>query len=265
MQKPMPLRWHGGKSGYGKAEWIASLLPWERDTTYIETHAGMLGVLLAREPVKCELVNDLDERVINWWRVVRDQREEFGRLVEATPHSRREYEWAQAAVADLDLPAIKRALAFHILILQGAFARQQSGAWRRGLSPSVGSLSRWRSERVAALAERMWNVQLECRDALDLLEQVAKRDYTVIYIDPPYRDGSKAAYRKGKDGVDVERMAGLLLAQRGRVAISGYDDEWDRLGWRREERTWREGANLHKPRERTEVLWMNYDGAADGC
>lgn len=35
------LCYYGGKRGWGKAEWIAGLLPWERKSCYIEPFAGM--------------------------------------------------------------------------------------------------------------------------------------------------------------------------------------------------------------------------------
>ena len=46
--KVQPLPWYGGKAGFGKAEWIAGLLPWRKDSTYVETHGGMAGVLCRR-------------------------------------------------------------------------------------------------------------------------------------------------------------------------------------------------------------------------
>ena len=87
------LPYHGGKRGYGKAQSIASFLPPTPDSCYIEPFAGMAGVLFARQPVKLEVLNDLNRRVINWWRVVRDQPDDFGRLVEKTPISRVEHQW----------------------------------------------------------------------------------------------------------------------------------------------------------------------------
>ena len=85
--------YYGGKRGYGIAEWIASYLPRNSDSCYVEPFAGMAGVLFARQPAKPEALNDLNRRVINWWRVVRDQPEEFGWRVEMTPKSRVEYQW----------------------------------------------------------------------------------------------------------------------------------------------------------------------------
>ena len=84
---------YGGKRGYEIAERIASYLPRNSDSCYVEPAAGMAGVLFARQPVKPEVLNVLNRRVINRWRVVRDQPEEFGWLVEMTPKSRVEYQW----------------------------------------------------------------------------------------------------------------------------------------------------------------------------
>ena len=33
------LPWYGGKRGYGIAEWIASHLPWDSDSCYVEPFA----------------------------------------------------------------------------------------------------------------------------------------------------------------------------------------------------------------------------------
>ena len=76
------LKWVGGKSAasaLGTGKWITSLLPYDR--TYAEPFAGMCGVLLQRFPSAEEIVNDLDERVVNWWRVVRDRPDEIQRLI----------------------------------------------------------------------------------------------------------------------------------------------------------------------------------------
>ena len=63
----------------------------------------MAGALLARQPIKREVVNDLNRRIVNWWQAVRDAPEELGRLIDAMPASRAEYEWA---VRNMDNPEI---------------------------------------------------------------------------------------------------------------------------------------------------------------
>lgn len=49
------LPYYGGKRGYGKAEWIASFLPQNPDTCYIEPFAGMAAVLLHTPPIVWKL------------------------------------------------------------------------------------------------------------------------------------------------------------------------------------------------------------------
>ena len=52
----------------------------------------MAGALLARQPIKREVVNDLNRRIVNRWQAVRDEPAELGRLIDAMPASRAEYE-----------------------------------------------------------------------------------------------------------------------------------------------------------------------------
>ena len=263
------LAYYGGKAGYGKAQWIASQLPWERDTTYVEPCGGMFGVGLARQPVKCELFNDLDERVVNWWRVLRDEPERFGWAVQCTPISRAEFERSIARMDEPSLSDFERALAFHVYAAQCinlGRAAHQKGNWRRRKRDGGGKSAAWGPERVAMLAERMRLVQLERRDAVQLLDDFAEVEQAVIYVDPPYRDADTLQYRHD---VDRDALREQLVAQRGRAAVSGYGDEWDCLGWRRAERAALRWQIKGRVEPRTEVLWMNYDavgqGTLNGC
>lgn len=255
------LPYYGGKRGNGKAEWIAGLLPWDKVSCYVEPFAGMAGVLLARPPVKVEMLNDLNGRVVNWWRAVRDTPDEFGWLVSNTPRSRDEFQWALTAVDDPDLPPLRRALAFHIQICQSINTGDNVHSprdWRRRFDPFVYKMSDVDAADIYRLADRLRGVQLENTDALNLLERIAG-DRAVIYCDPPYHSANTTPYKEG--GLDVERMAELLAAQNGAVAISGYGDEWDMLGWERHERRYsRYQINPNggsEPEPRTEVLWVN--------
>lgn len=261
--KIRPLPWYGGKSGHGKAEWIAGLLPWYKDSTYVETHGGMGGVLCVREPVGCEIFNDLDSRVYNYYVQMRFHKDRFAWEVQCCPHSRELHEWASRAVDDENGDAFDRAVAFHVVALQSVAQHLSSLSWRRHFDPRVG-IGRWDSERVALVAERFWNVQLENIDAVLLLERLRDVDTAVVYVDPPYWSADHTAYNVKE--IDVGALTGALLAQSGRVAVSGYGDEWNHLGWRRYEF---ETFRLPKPNNvdfasRTEVLWTNYDAYEHG-
>ena len=247
--------YYGGKKG--KAAWINGYLPVNPDASYIEPFAGMASVLFLRQPVITEILNDINERVVNWFRAVRDQPEEFGRLIENTPHSRTEFNWAATAMDDIDLPPIRRALAFHIAISQSIINSDnlRHYGWRRGYAPVGAVVSKITQDDITTIARRLSNVQLECVDACDLLERVFDIE-TIIYADPPYRTADTEGYNKVV--LDVDRLAQLFRAQRGFVAISGYNDEWDMLGWHK----YYKDARRHqiatqKAEKRTEVLWCN--------
>ena len=266
------LGWVGGKSGVsptGTGRWIAGMLPVDAEC-YCEPFAGMCGVLLQRQPAQQEIVNDLDERLVNWWRVVREQPDELSWLISNTPNSRVEFERALRDLDDQTHSPLERALDFTIVAgqsLAGA-GRKGGSAWGVSVSGQREGYRDWRKgieRRLHLLAERMRYVQLENRDAVDVLARMAKEDAAVVYVDPPYANtyGTSGVYAH-----DVDRVAltDALRAQRGRVAVSGYGDEWDCLGWERcEHRAYATLAHTGNSTARTEVLWTNFAPVRQGA
>ena len=254
------LPYWGGKCPHRPlAKWIASRIPWERDTCYVEPFAGMLGILLSRQRVNHEVVSDANGRVINWWRVIRDHPEEFGRRLDWT-HQQHQAEFEQS-LRDIDHPdPIRRAVAFTVVVAIGIH-HTDSSATSDTLRVSIGIGERriWESSDILALRERIKRVQLRTADACSILARMQGEPAAVIYCDPPYRTADDSKYQAQPD---IERLTEALLAQQGRVAVSGYNDEWDHLGWRSESfptsaNVVVSGTNARLPR--TEKLWMNYD------
>ena len=255
------LRYYGGKHPYrGLCKWIVDQLPWDQRSTYIEPFAGMLGVLLARDPVNSELVNDANGRIVNWWCVVRDHPEEFGQMLELTHQRSRDSMMRSRAELDHEDP-IRRAVAFTVVIQIGLIHTDGEIRWRKNIWPVKGHADVWGLPEVRALHERTRYLQIENCDAVNLLQRVADQDHVVAYVDPPYRTAYHSCYGHVPDW---DALTGALRAQKGQVAISGYRDEWDHLGWRVEEfqtHTTAYNATNHEtiPSDRIERLWMNYD------
>ena len=254
------LAWYGGKAGGGRntGAWIRSLLPQGGDVTYVEPYAGMLGVLLARHPARREVVNDLNDRVVNWWQVVRDEPEEFEYKLAHTPRSERLFAEAKETIDEGD--RVERALKFQLVVMLGiAHGDGVAGGYgviyseRRTRSP------RWFSSRIPALARRVADVEMTQGAATEVLARFADDEDAVIYCDPPYRTARTDAY--AVDQQDYDGTLAMLKAQRGRVAISGYGDEWSDLGWQRHEHDVVVSVVVPTTQSivpRTEVLWTNY-------
>lgn len=254
-----PLRalpYYGGKAYGGKSRWIASILPPPTTAqTYIEPFGGMASVLLARPPAECEVVNDMNNRLVNWWECVRDRPGELARLVRYTPVSESVFARAIADLDDMTLTPVRRALAFHIVVSQSIRSTDNAlpSSWRLRKRPRRGT--EWAQARFDALADRMRLVQITCRPAIDVLREFADVDNAVLYVDPPYPSADTSPYAHA--AIDVDALSRALTAQRGFVAVSGYGSEWAHLGWERYTRAalrFNVGAGSAP---RVENLWIN--------
>ena len=254
----------GGKSAYNRnpafIRWLHSLLPYRK--RYAEPFAGMLGVLLAREPSKVEVVNDLDGRVANWWRVVRDEGDKLRERFDASPVYCREF--FDEARTGCNEKGFEGAYYFTLLLSWASFHKYDASSATLYMSWSDSADHRLNGRRpqryeFERLMERMRNVAVENMCAVKMLERLARFEDCVIYCDPPYSVASaNNLYRYSE--LDVGALTEVLLAQKGAVLISGYGSEWDHLGWNRSEHSAHASiANTRGKTQRVEVVWANYD------
>lgn len=257
------LPYFGGKAG-AVGDWIAAMLPYRHG--YVETHGGMAKVLLKRRMSNIEIINDVDLRIVDFWRVLREQKAALVELVRHTPHSREEFYAARNRMREVDWSTrdeLLRAWDVYV-ILQQAFQhslRLHRTGWRRSFTTDPRTPSHM-ADRLDHLVARIEHVQLENIDALELLDRTRTVEDVVIYVDPPY-------YKKARYGTHLDDageradLVRMLKAQPGVVAISGYGDEWDDLEWRRltlETKTpMANKAENPDLKNRREVLWLNFE------
>jgi DNA adenine methylase len=257
-----PILYFGGKITLGQT--IARLLP--EHTHYVEPFCGSLAVLLAKTPSPHETVNDLDQDLMTFWQVLRDQPDDLERACALTPHSRGEFDQAR----DLDgVSDLERARRVWVLLTQGRAARLMRTGWRHYVDPAGSShgmpdyLAGY-VDRIGPAARRLQGVSLECRPALEVIGKYGASPDVCLYVDPPYLGSTRAndnAYRHELRSEDEHReLAAALHAARAAVVLSGYPSDLydlDLYGdWHRhtfaastgQGGTW---AN------RTEVLWSN--------
>lgn len=265
-KKKIAFGWYGGK--YSHLSWLLPLLP--EANHFCEPFGGSAAVLINRDPSPVETYNDLDGEVVNFFRVLRDQRDELIEAIGLTPFSREEFVEAIQEPTE-GLSSLERARRFYIRARQARTGLAQTaspGRWatcrntsRRGMG---GAVSRWLGspQDLVEIAARLIRVQIDHRPAIDVIKAYDSPD-TLFYCDPPYphesRGDSKAYSFEMTDDEHI-RLARVLHEIQGKVAISGYRcNLMDELygDWRRVDA---DPSLCHSVKgERQESLWVNYE------
>lgn len=225
-----PFTYYGGKTGL--ANRLLSLLPPHR--VYMEPFFGSGAVLFAKRPSTHEIINDLDDSIVAFFRCLRERPEELESVCRLTPYARAEYE---AAELSEDLDDLERARRFWVRVNQ-SFAK--TAGKRTGWSvttartQSTANSVKGRLDRFMACAERLSSVVIEHCDAAGLVERLATPD-TAIYVDPPYLATTRNGRGPGTDMSDYRfdmgseddhrRLAEVLRVTPAAVVMSGYPSE----------------------------------------
>lgn len=279
MKSPFP--YYGAKGRL--APWLASLLPQHR--AYVEPCAGSAAVLFAKARSRVEVLNDLDENVTTFFRVLRDRRDELQQVLALTPYSRAEYR--DCDLAPTDLSDLERARRFFVRCTQSFNANgavpSQGTSWSNGCTRRGGSAANTVRDTVDQLdgfARRLRAVVIENRDFDHIVPLYDDTD-TVFYVDPPYlgetRTGIDCERRKSRHYAhdmtqpeDHARLAEVLHGCAGTVLLSGYASPlYDELyaDWPRVElAVQRPSANVRGASGRAvEVVWSNRDLGGQGA
>ena len=265
----------GGKSTGGQVgKWINETIgPTHSHEMWCDWFFGMGGMTFQRPfvPGKLEWVNDADEFIADWFRVVQNpiMKDHLKTMLVDSQHSTRAIYIDTLNQIDNDMHAVYPFLHETEDILLRAWATTY--CLMRSATPALDNSMHWAVERkptarlthlnpanLDALSRRLQNVQIDCRDALELLDQVKDSPNFHIYIDPPYPD--TAGYRCT---VDQSELDTLLMAQKCRVAVSGFSGDRPRLeaaGWQvysfERSTTFNTSGVSSK---RMEQVWLNYE------
>lgn len=263
--KLIAFGWYGGK--FSHLDWLLPLLP--DCHHYCEPFGGSAAILLNRRPSPVETYNDIDGEVVNFFRVLRSNKEELVEAVALTPFSREEFFFAVTRSAD-PISDVERARRFYVRARQtrtGLAQTSSLGRWanckntsRAGMS---GVVSRWVGGlgALSDIADRLLRVQIENRPAIDVIKLYDDTG-TFFYVDPPYVHDSRGdakAYGYELTDAEHESLAAALHGCKGKVAVSGYECRlMDRLyaSWNRHYSPEKHCHSVKQPR--TEVLWTNY-------
>jgi DNA adenine methylase len=264
-----PVAWYGGK--YYFAEWIIGQFP--RHRVYVEPFGGMANVLLKKHPSEVEIFNDLDGRVVNFFRVIRDPTSliELKRRCELTPYSREEFN----DLIDMPEPQDSIDLAWWFIVRcrqarggigMSALTKNAWAASTRTRRQMPEPVSKYLSaiDGLDTIAARFRHVMFEHLPALELITKYDGPD-VLFYCDPPYPGSTRSGGKAATYGIEMDEQAHhkLLTALRqcrGKVLLSSYDStlyrtvlhDWQCL----EKETHVQFSNSGG--HRRELLWKNW-------
>lgn len=272
MAKKIAFGWYGGK--YSHLDWLLPLLP--ETTHYCEPFGGSAAVLINRMPSPVETFNDIDGELVNFFRVLRTQKEELLEAIGLTPFSREELRIAVNGSLE-NISALERARRFFVRARQvrtGLAQTASEGRWahckltsRAGMA---GAVSRWLGsvEGLAEIAQRLLRVQMENEPAIKVIKRYDSLE-TLFYCDPPYVHESRSdtnAYKYEMSDEEHRQLAEVLNNVQGKVALSGYHSPLMKElygGWAFIEAPTKKAHSTNtRPdatkQTRTEVIWINY-------
>ena len=130
---------------------------------YVEPFAGSAALLLAKEPSKVEVLNDLNGDLVNFYRVIKYHKEEFIREFGEVPVARQEF---ADYLNQRGLTDIQRAARWFYLNKFSFGGKGQHYARQRDRPPIDREGLLW---RLGALKERLRGVVLENQDWREVL------------------------------------------------------------------------------------------------
>lgn len=182
------ISWQGGKGKMRKK--LVSMFPNKEIKCYCETMVGAAWVILTLPAwyAKTEYINDINKDLITFWRVIRDQKDEFIESFKYVPKSRTIfYEYRERFVSGDYNNDLQRAHIFFYLCKLGFGSRMKSPTF--GTSKERASSLNYAT--LPKLVDRVWgrlkDVMIENKDYVQLiLDQDAPA--THFFIDPPYHE-----------------------------------------------------------------------------
>jgi len=264
-----PFGFFGSKSRIAKK--IIEQLP--PHNCWVELFCGSAAVTMAKKPAPIEIINDADNRIINFFEQLRKHPKKLCKAIALTPYARSEYEnFFKNEHLIGRFEKARRFLVANMMAInatpanRSGFSYSQSYA-RQGREARV---NRWYKlpERMEQVVERLRSVRVENRDGIDLLAMFRYRPATLIYVDPPYFMKRKHIYEIDANDEDFHiRLLKQCRKSKCMLVISSYDNDLynemltAKRGWEKIEIKAHTKNHTGKNFSRTEVLWKNAHAA----
>ncbi len=262
------LKYPGSK--WQIAKWIIGHFPeGYQNMTYLEPFFGSGSIFFNKDRSRIETINDLDDNVVNLFKVMREWPEELAYQISMTPWSRTEYDISYQPASN----EVEQARRFMVRTWQafGCLTSCRTG-WRNNITAENRTVQKFHSklpDEMLSMCNRLRHtknetVQIEHQDAFKLIERYNRTD-VLMYLDPPYLISTRHGkmYKHEFTDDDHIRLLNFCRESRAKIIISGYENslyEQYLKNWNKDDiTTMCEGGKTRK-----EIIWMNYKISGEG-
>ncbi len=215
-----PISYYGGKQMMLKE--ILPLIP--THDMYVEPFFGGGAVFWAKEPVKTEVINDVNGNIVNFYKVLKHSYFDLAKKINETLLSRDIY---KKALIIYDMPwlfdddPVVRAWAFYVVTNQGFSCK--IGTWGYDKNKRAYTFQNKVDTFSEDLSKRLKYVQIENNEAHKVMLSRDK-ETAFHYIDPPYIDSNQGHYG-GYTHEHYKRDLDAISQLKGKFLLSSYDSD----------------------------------------
>lgn len=212
------ITYYGGKQTLLKH--ILPLVPPHK--RYTEAFLGGAALFFAKEPAPCEVINDLDGTLIQFYRVAQTNYPALKERIDATLHSRDTHSQAGHILrypffytpVDIAWAVWTRSKESFASRLDGAFGYDFRGSMPMRVRNAKDNFTQ-------AICERLQDVTIESRDALRVISCYDSPD-SFHFIDPPYLNSDCGHYEGMFGEVQLDALLDLLTRLQGKWMLTMY-------------------------------------------
>lgn len=257
-----PIAYYGGKQSMLKE--ILPRIPEHK--VYVEPFFGGGAVFFSKPQSGFEVINDINNNLITFYKVLKYDFEALQHRIDETFHSREQHTVAKReyiqSLKDIESPLVTAwAVWVQTTMSFGCQIGSGFGYDKYGSCPL--RIHNKKQNFTEEYQQRMRKVTIECYDALKVIQAYDSPD-AFFYIDPPYVSSVQGHYA----GYKMEDFEALLIAcskLKGKFLLSSYPEEIlkdyiERFGWKHEQfvKSLSVDGKKNQGKTKTECLTWNY-------
>jgi len=219
-----PIKTHGGK--FYLSKFIIDQFPENYESmVYVEPYVGGGSVFFNKKRSAEECLNDIHLGIMQVFRALRDEPQEFIRRLKRLEYSQETFEHYLKKTKFDDY--LNHAVTEFVLRRMSRGGLKKNFAWsKRERGGKPGDLNAWLTilEDLPRLAAELKSTYIMNEPALKVID-VFNNENTLLYVDPPYLPDTRASqdtYEFDMTTDDHIKLADKLNSFKGKVILSGY-------------------------------------------